>query len=64
MLSKNGKNEGVGIISIVIFVILAILLLYYFFSPNLHPKSTKEEYLHVPLEVPTSINSNESKSHS
>ena len=55
MFTKNGKNEGIGIVSLVIVVILAILLIYYFFSPHTHNNANVGEQIELPLEVPASV---------
>ena len=54
MKKSDKKNEGVGIASIIIIVILTTLGLYYFFS---HRPLTAEN-TNIPLETPAPINNN------
>ena len=51
MLTKKGKNEGVGIASIVIIVIVAVIGLYYFFSHRPHENTVEGHNPHAPTEV-------------
>ena len=51
MLTKNGKNEGVGIATIVLIVILAVIGLYYFFSHRPYKDAVEVNHPHAPTEV-------------
>ena len=56
MSKKDTQNEGVGIISIVIMVILAVVGFYYFFSQP-HPTNTNQgDAINVPIESPAPVN--------
>ena len=52
---EDNKKEGIGIVSIIIIVIIAVLGLYYFMSPRSHNNGKEIETIKVPLEAPSPI---------
>lgn len=49
------KNEGIGIVSIILIVLVAIGGLYYFFSHGSHKNGPKLEQTKAPVEVPAPL---------
>lgn len=49
---RDTENEGIGIVSIVIIVILSTIGLYYFFSSRHHAVNNESVKTSAPLEVP------------
>ena len=54
MTKKDDKNETIGIISIIVIVILAVIGLYFFLMH--HSPETKNAAVTVPTEAPAPIN--------
>ena len=52
---SDSKNEGFGIASIVIIVILAIGGLYYLYSSKVHEVTSIDENTNVPIETPAPV---------
>ena len=52
MGKRDTENEGIGIVSIVIIVILSAIGLYYFFGYRHHAVHNESVNISVPLEVP------------
>ena len=53
-MNKDDKNEYIGIATLIIVVILAVLGIYYYFSHS--PHSSKVSNTHPPLEAPAPKN--------
>ena len=61
MGKRDSENEGIGIVSIIIIVLLAVVGLYLFFSYR-HPAVTNETgNLNVPLQSPAPLPDNPRK---
>jgi len=59
MGKRDTENEGIGIVSIIVFVLLAVIGLYYFISyrhQGLHPDVHLEKgNLNIPVETPAPL---------
>ena len=55
MGKKDMENEGIGIVSIIIIVILAAIGLYYFISYHHPAVPTEGGNLNLPLETPAPL---------
>ena len=56
---EDNKNEGIGIVSIIVILIVTVIGLYYFFSPRSHHVPNEGENINVPLEVPSPVKAHE-----
>jgi hypothetical protein len=55
MGKRDAENEGIGIVSIIIIVIIAAIGLYYFISYRHPAVRTEAGNLNVPLETPAPL---------
>lgn len=54
-MNNKKKNEGIGIMAIVLIVIIAVIGLYYHFSQRHYTKTNEENSINVPIESPAPL---------